>query len=440
MARWSADVFSDLLAGRLPTETHAVTPPTSQTLRRALRVAGWQALLLSLGLAAIAVVAETALRLSKPFMRSHTPVAFVPEVGVLLRPDTEIRWTNGLDFWTVARSNSLGFLDREPPDPERAGASCHIAVFGDSYIEAMQVPIADKVQVRLEELAARALPWLDVTTSAFGRGNTAQASQLPFYDNYARRLAPKMLVLSFNHNDFDGNSALTLAMHQGWDPDKPPYAFPQRTGDGRIRLRPPSPHYHSPLPQPSVPAPYRLIIHSPGFDQVPAGPLGQASSWFIDSYFAEWLRVKLLLPRVRRWQRQAEVAWREHLSQRPAYRALLAESHSPTAAGHPNLLEQEQFEFTVWALRQFAERAQRDGASLLVLSEFQLDSGRIEAIAGELGIPVLSLNDYAAQQGLQLTDLHWDNDGHWNTIGHQHAAAALLEYLRENQDVCQGSA
>ena len=416
-----------------------MTPPTSQKLRRALRLAGWQALLLILGLASIAVVAEAVLRLSKPFMRSHAPVAFVPEVGLLLRPDTEIRWTNGLDFWTVSRSNSLGFLDREPPDPSRTAASCHIAVFGDSFVEAMQVPIGDKVQVRLEELAARELPWLNVTTSAFGRSNTAQASQLPFYDKYARQLAPKMLVPLFTGNDFGGNSALTMAVRQGWDPDKPPYAFPQRTEDGRIRLRPPSPQYHS-LP-PSVAARYRLKINSPGFDLVPKGPLLQASLWLIDtSYFAKWLRVKLGLPIFRRWQRQAGMLWREHLSQRPAYRSLLAESQQPTAAGHPNLLAQEQFEFTVFALRQFAERAQRDGASLLVLSEFHLDGGRLKAIAGELGFAILSLHDYAVQQGLQVADLRWDHDGHWNASGHQHAAAALLEYLKENQDVCRGSA
>ena len=248
-----------------------------------------------------------------------------------------------------------------------------------------------------------------------------------------------MLVLLFTGNDFGGNSALTMAVRQGWDPDKPPFAFPQRTGVGRIRLRPPSPQYHS--PPPSVAARYRLKINSPGFDLVPKEPLLQASLWLIDtSYFAKWLEVKLGLPIFRRWQQQVGMLWREHLSQRPAYRALLAESQSPTAAGHPNLLANEQFEFTVFALRQFAERAQRDGASLLVLSEFRLDDGRLKAIAGEQDIAVLSLHDYAVQQGIRIADLHWAHDWHWNAIGHQHAAAALLEYLKENQDVCRGSA
>ena len=417
-----------------------MTSPTSRKLRRALRLAGWQALLLILGLASIAVVAETALRLSKPFMTKHVPTVFVPGVGLLLKPNAEIRDTNGLDFWTASRANSLGFLDREPPSPERAAASCHISMFGDSFIEAAQVQIADKVQVRLEELAAQELPRLNVTTSAFGISNTAQASQLPFYDNYARRLAPKMLVLLFTGNDFGGSSALTMALRQGWDPDKPPFAFPQRTGDGRIRLRPPSPQYRS-LP-PSAAARYRLKVSSTDFDLKPKALLWQTSSWLIDtSYFAKWLHVKTGLPIHWRWRRQAEIYWREHLRQRPAYRALLAENQAPPPppAGHPNLLAKEQLEFTAFALHQFAERAQRDGASLLVLSGFHLNDGRLKAIARTVGIAVLSLHDYAAQHGLRLADLRWEHDGHWNPIGHQHAAAALLEYLKENQDVCGGS-
>ena len=80
--------------------------------------------------------------------------------------------------------------------------SCHVSVIGDSFVDAMQVPVAAKVHVRLEALAARRLPRLDVTTSAFGMFDTGQIAQLPFYDTYARRLHPKLLVLVFFHNDF----------------------------------------------------------------------------------------------------------------------------------------------------------------------------------------------------------------------------------------------
>ena len=87
------------------------------------RVLGWWSLLILVGLASIAVVAETALRLAQPFSVRSAPTAFVPGVGLMLKPNAEIRDTNGLDFWTVSRTNSYGFLDREPPPPNWPAAA-----------------------------------------------------------------------------------------------------------------------------------------------------------------------------------------------------------------------------------------------------------------------------------------------------------------------------
>ena len=148
-------------------------------------------------------------------MDNVAPRAFVPGVGLLYEPNAEVRVTNGLDFWAVAQTNSLGFLDREPLSPQRATETCHVSVLGDSFVAAEQVPIPRKFHVLLERLAARKAPALHITTSAFGCNNTAQASQLLFYDEYARRVEPKVLVLVFVENDFGGNSALTMALRTG---------------------------------------------------------------------------------------------------------------------------------------------------------------------------------------------------------------------------------
>ena len=185
------------------------------------------------GLVLLGLAAEAWLRLTTPFVAPHYPRRFVPGVGVLGEPDTEVRWTNGLDFWTVARTNSLGFLDREPPDPERAAASCHVAVIGDSFVEAKEVAVADKFHVRLEALAARELPHLDVTTSAFGMRGTGQVAQLPFYDEYARHLHPRLLVLVAYLNDVRDNSAILSALDHGWDPSGCPSSPRRETRTGR---------------------------------------------------------------------------------------------------------------------------------------------------------------------------------------------------------------
>ena len=122
-------------------------------MRSVLRLAVWNVGLLLAGLVLIAAAGEAWLRLTKPFMRNSIPMGrFVPGTG----------------FWTASRANRWGFLDRDPPPPGRAAASCHVSVIGDSFVHAMQVPVADKLHVRLEALAARRLPALDVTTSASG--------------------------------------------------------------------------------------------------------------------------------------------------------------------------------------------------------------------------------------------------------------------------------
>ncbi len=182
-------------------------PDSARPLRAALRVVCWNALLLLGVPGGIAVGYEVWFREALPFdSKSRQPGEFVPGVGRHPAPNAEVRWTNLREFWTVERTNSLGFLDREPPSPERAAASCHVAFVGDSFVEAAQVGIADKLQVRLEKSATERLPQLDVTTSAWGRQRTGQIAQLPYYEKWARRLRPKLVVLVFVPNDWSENS------------------------------------------------------------------------------------------------------------------------------------------------------------------------------------------------------------------------------------------
>ncbi len=213
-------------------------------IRWVLRLLGWNALLLFAGVVLIAIAGEAYFRLSIPFMTSDDLWEFVPNVGCLRPPNTEIRSTNGLDFWNVSRTNSLGFLDREPPSSERAAATCHISTIGDSFVEAKEVPIHDKFHVRLEALAADELPHLNITTSAFGIGGTGQVQQLPFYDEYARLLHPKLLLLVFVSNDFRNNAPVLRALKlkgrmQEWKLRSEPTV--RRRPDGKLELASPPP-------------------------------------------------------------------------------------------------------------------------------------------------------------------------------------------------------
>ncbi len=190
-----------------------------------LRAACWNVLLLVGALGLAAVVAEAWLRLSMPFGQGRRPAVFVPGVGLHLAAGAELRATNLEDYWTVSRTNSLGFLDREPPGAALARTGCHVAVVGDSFVEAAEVAIADKFHVLLEEMAARRLPGLEVSTAAYGHRGTGQVQQLPYWDKWIRHSLPKLVVLVFVNNDFIDNA---IAGRDGL------FASAERTEDGVV--------------------------------------------------------------------------------------------------------------------------------------------------------------------------------------------------------------
>ena len=443
--------------------------------RRVRRLVGWNAGLTLLGLALVAAGGETWFRLTAPFGRNRAPVRFVPGVGPLLQPDAEVRATNMTDFWTVSRTNSLGFADREPPPPERAAAGCHVTVIGDSFVEAQEVPIAAKVQVRLEELAARRLPRLRVTTSAFGLRGTGQVGQIPLYDEFARRLHPRLAVLVFVDNDFLENSPLLSSMlfsgHPS--PETRATAFAERAADGTLRLRPPSP--------PPVPGRPR-----------DTGGESRLLAWTR----LQWSRHPLRLWLIRQWTaypfiRQARnvvlgdpetpPAWlasAERLSRRPRYASAVedlqsaryrpaAESDAGSGAEilgpgsfytaawgvrgnilravleeDPKPVFRDALDFTAFALDEFKARADRDGASLVVLTTYSIGSGNSRAfvvlddLARARGIPVLNQHDHILRAGADPQDARWSRDGHWNPAGHRWAAEMLVEHLERNPAVC----
>ena len=63
---------------------------------------------------------------------------------------------------------------------------------------------------------------------------------------------------------------------------------------------------------------------------------------------------------------------------------------------------------------------------------------RMSEMAATLGIPVIDQADYILRQGSALTDARWPHDWHWNPAGHQWAAEALLEYIEQRPEVCDG--
>lgn len=408
---------------------------TRLAVARALRLLGWNLLFIGAAATLIFIVAEAWFRLTNPYNEpGWRPSRFTPGVGLLHWPGQTKRLQNGLGEWVENRANNLGFLDREPPEPERAAQSCHVAIIGDSMVEASQVPIADKFQVRLESLAAQALPRMNVTTSAFGIPGTGTVSQLPLWDEYAQGLAPKVLVLVFVPNDFPGNHKLLMSLELGSDPDHMPYAYAERTATGAIELRPPDPNWRSLAVSADASLPVaasRFLTRRSLFYRY----LNVKFSLLGDEY-AEWnttFQGRMALLRQRPRYESAFRGWEAENAWQPQ---LLAVSENP-----PPVFKEAQ-EFTGFALDEFKRRADRDGVHLVILAVHHVGDSRnpfrttLNDLATTRGIPVLSQHDHILRQGGAIEDANWPYDGHWTPTGHQWAAEVLLDYLKQNPALC----
>ena len=386
-----------------------------------------------------------------PFEHSHPwESEFRSGIGFIAKPYAEVRYTNSRDFWSVQTANSMGFLDREPPTATRAKAACHVALIGDSFVEAMEVTLEHKLQVRLETLAAERLPERDVVVSAFGRGGSGQVAQLPVYDEYVRPLAPKLVVLVFFVNDFRDNFTPLRALHKGWRRSPYPVALPD--GRGGFRLHPPAADYRE----------HRVAISPRSWVFLPAFS-GHGSSRLVSL-------LNGLLNRIERrsWflKYAGEIGLKQRRPARDLIRDLLARAPdigtgfrdlSWVDTMTPDERNQDLFAretlppalaaglaYTGFGLQEFKARAQRDGAALVLLATEDVGSAgtpmfdRLARLASAADIDVVSLHEFMVRRGADFEAAQFEHDWHWTPAGHAWAAEALFEYLDRHQSVCDG--
>lgn len=434
--------FAAVRSGELPPESDRLLPP-----RAVARTAGW-ILLLPLA-AALAAVGGTELyfRLALPYMTAEPPYALVPGVGRVFRPGADVWARERRDRRFVARANGLGFLDREPGDLRRADESCRIAVLGGAFVEAREIPLANKFHVHLETLAAAAAPGLDIAASAYGIAEAGPIAQLAYYDAYARRTNPEVLVLVYERPDLYRNAPLNWALRRGHDPDRYPHVTALQARDGTMTLRPPgtdSPRLRDArmarIPAPPDPWPTRAIETLAPYSRL-----------------ATYIAARTELPRARLpdgHKRLQRARWIELLRQRPHYDWILPapaiREEGSLVAAPPRKMDRPRyreytFAFTAFALDRFKARAARDGAALVVLATWDAWGPhdpvlKLRALARERGIPVLHQGDYDYVGGVFPTDARFTLDpGVRSAARHRRAAEALLAWLAGNPHVCAPS-
>jgi hypothetical protein len=345
----------------------------------------------------LALGGEWYLRETTPFTKSEVywPTRLDGVAGVLFVPGAEVRWTNGLDFWSVQRANSLGFLDREPVIPKPAD-TFRIALVGDSFVEAAQLPIEQKLQTILGNILRDRVDIQKFDVVALGYSGTGQANQLGFFERYKEALQPDLVILIFVQNDFSNNSRVLESIRNAWDPDHLPRPFVEPDGKGGVRRFPIDPGW----------AKYSL----------PGGTiLGRLDHWrqtsdFYKAQFAGW-----------DWQ-QADIdsEFYQNDPLPPAFIQALASTHA--------------------AFAEFKRHAEEDGFRLMVVAADNVANGpygddrdhnqirRLRTILDDLQIPLLDLYPEFVKRG-GPAKTHWAHDAHWNATGHQWAAEAIFDTL-----------
>jgi hypothetical protein len=388
-------------------------------------------------LAVLLAVMEVWARLFPPRDSVVWPLTQNPAVGTTFLPHSRVVFTNGLDFRVEEYANEAGFLDRPLPPVARSGGSCRIAILGDSYVEAAQVPIRQKVQVLLEKLAEARWPDLDVETMAFGFSGTGQLNQLGYLDAYVRPRRPDIVVLVFVGNDFADNSALLTAVRVGWHPEHTPRIFARESEAGAIEIQGIDPGWRSHLLPP--PTDTRPWLHS---------RLHRISRFYRWLYAKLTLQFPELAPYVGREPAEADrsAARLAALTEvNPAFAHMFSGWDRQSSPGLDAMFREQgqllpAFEqalrFTSFAFDSYKARALEDGSKLIVLASQGIDGPleeRLRQMLAERSIPYLSLRDYIARQGGSVDQARWPHDSHWSPQGHVWAAELLLEQIAANR-------
>ena len=362
----------------------------------------------AIALSVVVIPMEAWLRWRIPFIEEW-PIRFDPELGFVLQPNARVRWTNYLDLRVEQTSNSLGFLDREPVVPKPDGMF-RVLVIGDSFVEAPQVGLMEKMHVLLETRLRDALGTDKVDTVAFSRSGTGQSNQLSFYDRYGADIDANLVVLLFIANDFGNNSTLLTSTYQCWDPYRPPQLFYEPDESGATFTR-------------------------------------------IDIY-ADW-RSHMLAP-----VGSTPALCQQVIMERYPEKRAIFDDWSPSIslncmfyADEPPRVVQRSFASTEHALRLFKKRTEDNGEALLLFiahgvvtsgqfctnnSRYTFDTlnqlKRITEIAERAGIPTLDLYQaFPERSGWQAATIA--GDGHWNALGHSWAAEAIADYLLEHPEL-----
>jgi len=150
----------------------------------------------------LGVTIETGLAVVQINTKSN--LRFIPQLGTTYIPNAFYRHTK--EGYSEGYFNSHGFRDYERTYGKPAG-TFRILVFGDSYVEALQVPLADSFSAILERKLNEHARSESFEVLALGQSGFGTADAYMRYLNFGAKYDPDLVVLAFTTiNDFHDNS------------------------------------------------------------------------------------------------------------------------------------------------------------------------------------------------------------------------------------------
>lgn len=386
---------------------------------------------------------EVILRAIIPFSNPVWPCRDDEKLGYVFIPGATLQWTNFLDFYSIQKANSFGFLDREY-DIEKPQGTFRILVLGDSFVEAAQIDINEKFHMKLEKLLNAKYPDRKFECIALGYSSCGTSNTISFYEEIGRKLKPDLVISLFIFNDFKNNSALLESIRNGWSPDATPRLYYRPTPNGFIRQ--------------DINKNWQKFKLAASID-IESGRIARKVEKFLG-----WSYVYLMINRYVEQITKSKVKYEfalyrkryDELSRNPEYKKKLEGwdiTKNPAidsmffAKNLPPVFA-DAVKTTKHCYKILDEEVKRNGGKLLIVTDDlcsvnktlvgreTIDKGcfiRINNIASELGIPILDLHPAFVKNSLDAG--HFKYDIHWNATGHNWAAQEVFNYLQNADDL-----
>ena len=295
--------------------------------------------------------------------------AYDPQLGWALRPNVEAR-SSSLEFAYTISTDRLGLRGAVPGDLWQS-ATRRILLVGDSFAFGWGVSGDEMLSSRLERALGSAGGGAAVLTAGVPGYSTDQ--EYLSWKRLDAQLDPAVVIVLMGNNDPPADNASTVRMGNA------SYSKPRfRVGDGGT------------LALEGTPVPDKqLVVTPPPHEPITARARTLAS----EARAPRWRDARLL---------------------------------SAAAPAPPPRFDAAALETTAAILAAFNRDAQAHGAALLVvLIPGPTLSAPLAAICRGAGIAFLDLTPRFAGHD----DLTFKYDGHWNALGHQTAADAIVPAL-----------